>query len=98
MTTPTKIVVALIAATLVPLMAVGETLTIPPSKPAVSTVGIMPSRGMTMDQVKASFGEPAKVIPAVGKPPISRWVYEGFIVYFEYQYVIDSVATEDGKK
>jgi len=51
-----------------------------------------PTRGMTMHQVAAKFGDPVTKIPAVGKPPISRWEYQGFIVYFEYDHVIHSVA------
>ena len=50
-----------------------------------------PARGMTMDQVATKFGAPATKIPAVGKPPISRWEYPGFIVYFEATHVIHSV-------
>jgi len=51
-----------------------------------------PTRGMTMDQVAAKFGAPVTKVPAVGKPPISRWEYPGFIVFFEYNHVIHSVA------
>jgi hypothetical protein len=51
-----------------------------------------PTRGMTMDQVAAKFGAPANKIPSVGKPPISRWEYPGFIVYFEANHVIHSVV------
>ncbi len=47
---------------------------------------------MTMDQVVQRFGEPAEKVPAVGKPPITRWKYPGFVVYFESSYVIDSVV------
>ena len=50
-----------------------------------------PRRGMTMDQVAAKFGAPATKVPAVGQPPISRWDYPGFVVYFERNYVIHSV-------
>ena len=50
-----------------------------------------PNRGMTMSQVAAKFGTPVTKLPAVGKPPISRWEYPGFVVYFESNYVIDSV-------
>jgi hypothetical protein len=50
-----------------------------------------PRRGMTMSQVAAKFGAPVTKIPAVGRPPISRWEYPGFVVYFESNYVIDSV-------
>ena len=51
-----------------------------------------PSRGMTMDQVSSKFGAPVNKVPAVGKPPISRWEYPGFVVYFEYRHVIHSVV------
>jgi hypothetical protein len=51
-----------------------------------------PTRGMTMDQVASKFGAPATKVPAVGKPPISRWEYPGYIVYFEGNHVIHSVV------
>jgi hypothetical protein len=51
-----------------------------------------PNRGMTMNQVAAKFGAPVTKLAAVGKPPISRWEYPGFVVYFESNYVIDSVV------
>jgi outer membrane protein assembly factor BamE (lipoprotein component of BamABCDE complex) len=51
-----------------------------------------PARGMTMDQVVAKFGAPVTKVPAVGTPPISRWEYQGFIVYFEADHVIHSVV------
>ena len=51
-----------------------------------------PTRGMTMDQVATKFGAPVTKVPAVGKPPISRWEYPGFIVYFEANHVIHSVV------
>jgi hypothetical protein len=50
-----------------------------------------PARGMTMDQVATKFGTPVTKVPAVGKPPISRWQYPGFVVYFEAEHVIHSV-------
>jgi hypothetical protein len=50
-----------------------------------------PARGMTMDEVSGKFGTPASKVPAVGKPPISRWEYPGFVVYFEHEHVIHSV-------
>ena len=51
-----------------------------------------PARGMTMDEVASKFGAPVNKVPAVGKPPISRWEYPGFVVYFEHQHVIHSVT------
>lgn len=51
-----------------------------------------PSRGMTMNEVSTKFGTPASKVPAVGRPPISRWEYPGFVVYFENDHVIHSVV------
>ena len=54
-----------------------------------------PTRGMTMDQVTSTkFGAPVTKVPAVGQPPISRWEYPGFVVYFEHDHVIHSVIAE----
>lgn len=53
-----------------------------------------PSRGMTMEQVSSKFGAPTTKIPAVGSPPISRWEYPGFVVYFEAEHVIHSVVSD----
>ena len=43
----------------------------------------MPPRGLTMAQVEQRFGAPAERFAAVGQPPITRWVYPAFVVYFE---------------
>ena len=51
-----------------------------------------PSRGMTMDRVASGWGEPRRRIAAVGEPPITRWQYEGFTVYFEHDRVIHTVV------
>ena len=51
-----------------------------------------PARGMTMQKVEAAFGAPASRVPAVGTPPISRWEYPGFVVFFEHGHVIHTVA------
>jgi hypothetical protein len=53
---------------------------------------VTPARGLTMDQVSTKFGAPVSKTPAVGKPPISRWEYPGFVVYFEHEHVIHSVV------
>jgi hypothetical protein len=95
MPTLIKTVLALLVATLSPMVVMAQDGPSTPTKNEVSTVGIMPHRGMTMEQVKQSFGEPAKIIAPVGKPPISRWVYDGFIVYFEDSYVIHALMTTD---
>lgn len=50
-----------------------------------------PTREMTMQQVKAQFGAPASIKPAVGNPPITRWVYPDYTVYFEGNLTLDTV-------
>lgn len=51
-----------------------------------------PRRGMRMADVEARFGAPESRTPAVGEPPISRWEYAGFTVYFERDIVLHSVV------
>ena len=62
------------------------------------TLGIehlgFPRRGMSMEQVKDKLGQPVTVDPAVGKPPITRWIYNDRTVYFERSTVIHVVANK----
>ena len=51
-----------------------------------------PASGLTKAQVEARFGAPTRMVAAVGDPPISRWEYPTFTVYFEHERVIHSVA------
>jgi hypothetical protein len=51
-----------------------------------------PARGMSMTKVEAKFGAPTNRVPAVGDPPITRWEYPGFVVYFEHNLVLHSVV------
>jgi hypothetical protein len=67
-----------------------------------------PTRGMDMDDVLARYGEPATRFDPVGgdkpqHPPITKWAYPQFTVYFEHDKVIDvvlnrSTALEQGPK
>lgn len=52
-----------------------------------------PARGMTMRAVEERFGAPANRHATVGQPPITRWDYQGFSVFFEHDRVIHAVAT-----
>jgi hypothetical protein len=52
-----------------------------------------PSRGMTMQEVIAKFGAPTSKLPAIGKPPIARWEYAAFVVYFEFDHVVHTVVS-----
>ncbi len=63
------------------------------AEPPNSVQGLpRPARGMSMERVVEQYGEPTERIPAVGIPPISRWVYAGYTVYFEDQFAIASVV------
>jgi len=52
-----------------------------------------PDRGMTMGRVESRFGAPAAKHATIGEPPITRWDYRGFSVFFERDRVIHAVAT-----
>ncbi len=51
-----------------------------------------PTRGMSQESVQANFGAPQSTVAAVGDPPISRWEYAEFVVFFEHNLVIHSVT------
>jgi hypothetical protein len=59
----------------------------------------VPQRGMSMDTVRAKFGSPMTEHPAVPTnegplhPPITRWDYSGYSVFFENSTVLHTVAT-----
>ena len=59
---------------------------------AASRAGV-PPRGITMAQVEQRYGAPANRLAAVGQPPITRWVYPSFVVFFEGNVVIHAVAS-----
>jgi hypothetical protein len=46
---------------------------------------------MDMANVEHIFGTPDEKQAPVGKPPITRWVYPGYVVYFEYNMVLHTV-------
>jgi hypothetical protein len=69
------------------VVAQADELTMPSSASASDH----PNRGMSMDKVEATFGAPSNRVPAVGQPPITRWEYPGFVVYFENSTVLHTV-------
>ena len=82
----------LLAAVLASGFAAAETIAVDDGIAVKESDVATPARGMTMDQVATKFGAPVTKVPAVGKPPISRWEYPGFVVYFEANHVIHSVV------
>ena len=51
----------------------------------------LPSNGQSMDDIENKFGQPDSRHEAVGDPPITRWDYDSYSVYFEYDKVLFSV-------
>jgi hypothetical protein len=50
-----------------------------------------PSSGMTAASVESKFGAPEAKVAPVGDPPIARWEYKDYVVFFEYDRVIHTV-------
>jgi outer membrane protein assembly factor BamE (lipoprotein component of BamABCDE complex) len=69
-----------------------EQIKIPIGQQTAAQSAQMPAKGMTKARVQAAFGEPLEITPAKGQPPISSWKYREFVVYFENDHVIHSVA------
>lgn len=78
---------------LLALLATGpawaETLSVPAGDPAAAAE--RPIRGNTMSTVQSRFGEPVNRHATVGQPPITRWDYAQFAVYFENDRVLHAV-------
>ena len=51
-----------------------------------------PTRGMTQKSVESNFGAPQSARDAIGEPPITRWEYANFVVFFEHDRVIHAVS------
>lgn len=58
---------------------------------AQPTAAERPARGSSMARVESRFGAPTGRSGPVGQPPITRWEYPGFVVFFEYDHVVHSV-------
>ena len=75
-------------------IAVAETLVVDDQLTVMPSDVARPARGSSMKSVEAKFGAPQTRHETVGKPPITRWDYAGFSVFFEHDRVIHSVATD----
>lgn len=74
------------------LAAQADTLLIENVEQAREAGERLPERGVTMQTVESRFGAPVERRAAVGDPPIARWQYEDFVVYFEHDRVIHAVV------
>jgi len=73
-----------------PFGAGAKTLQIPLGQQGAAATQL-PQRGESQRSVLERFGLADEEHRAVGNPPISRWDYREFSVYFEYDHVINSV-------
>ncbi|MGH8148927.1 MAG: hypothetical protein ACRETB_02970 [Steroidobacteraceae bacterium] len=99
-----RIVISLLCATLaasaalVTGTALAETVVVN-GKVAVEASSIpRPQRGMNMAHVERQFGAPVTRHAAVGNPPITRWDYPDYSVFFERHTVIHTVVTGRDQK
>jgi len=61
-------------------------------EPVRKTEGMnVPVNGQTMAEVESAYGAPRQKGSPVGEPPITRWDYERWSVYFEYERVLFTV-------
>jgi hypothetical protein len=89
---------SLLAAIAATLALAGPALADELKVPAASGGADKPASGMSMETVEAKYGAPSRRVPAVGgataaQPPITRWEYPGFVVYFEHNKVVHTVTT-----
>jgi hypothetical protein len=93
-----RILAALLCGCAVASAAVADTVVVNDQVQVRESRADVPKRGLTMDDVEKHFGAPVTRHPTVGgasaqQPPITRWDYNGFSVFFEHDRVIDSVVT-----
>jgi len=69
-----------------------DTLLIDGVESDAQSASARPKSGMTMTAVESTYGAPAERHATVGQPPITRWDYPNFSVYFERDRVIHAVV------
>lgn len=87
--TKTLLIILVSFSALIGLPSIAETVRVPIGQQADIS---KPRTGVTKATVEAQFGQPLSKQSPVGEPPISSWEYADFVVYFEHDHVIHSVA------
>lgn len=82
----------LIFACLYNLPSIAQTIIIPVAQQGNNQLPV-PKQGQHLNSVVREYGQPITKHPAVGQPPIIRWDYTDFSVYFQGTTVIHSVHT-----
>jgi hypothetical protein len=89
----TRILAALLCGCAVAGTAVADTIVVNDQVQLRESRLDRPRGGSTMGEVEKRFGAPLTRHPTVGKPPITRWDYGAFSVFFEHDRVIHAVVT-----
>jgi|GEM_PF-2137029 len=86
-------------------LTTGTVLDMPQERPASHGTGTSPARasmpvstpprGMRMSRVLAGYGAPLTRHGPVGQPPITRWDYADYRLYFEYDHVLHAVVPDN---
>ncbi len=84
--------ILLMSALLTGQPALAETLSTATGDPAAAAA--RPDRGSSMATVQSRYGEPTNRHSTVGDPPITRWDYPQFAVYFEHDRVLHAVLAK----
>lgn len=84
-------------AILLPLVPAAQADVLEMADPNLSSPVSKPAKGSTMTAVLRAFGAPTTKRAPVGggsrqQPPITRWDYPGFSVFFENSHVVDAVV------
>jgi hypothetical protein len=85
-----RLLSALFCSLLLASPALAQTIEIPLGQQGEGVAGL-PKLGESRRSVLERFGLADEEHPPVGQPPITRWDYRSFSVYFEYDHVINSV-------
>jgi DNA/RNA endonuclease G (NUC1) len=88
-----RIIAALLCGCAAASTAVADTVVVNDQVQVRESQTPTPHSGSTMSDVEKQFGAPASRHPTVGEPPITRWDYNGFAVFFERDRVIHAVVT-----
>lgn len=81
-----------IALSLLSISSVADVVRIPLGQQGAAWGVQTPSMGKTKNQVEYNYGAPISKTGPVGDPPIYKWEYKSFNVYFEGEHVIHSVV------
>ena len=73
------------------LSSQAQTLEIPVGEQGDPQLTQLPQTGESRRSVLERFGLADQEHAPVGQPPITRWDYREFSVYFEYDHVVNSV-------